>query len=334
MKQIIYIANSTGQNIEAWNLYQDGNMKLIHKVITHSQVQPINYIKNKSLLYAGVRPDNRIFVYSIKENGHLEKKGESRIPGSPNYISFSSDKKFLFCSSYHDNSISVIPLNENGIPKEPIQIIYNINGCHAALFNAKYNILFVTSLKEDCIYLYHLTKHGILKNTEQKLIQTKFSAGPRHIRFHPNEDFVYTINELNGTIDVWEIYIQKNIQKVKNIQNISIVENYIASNKYWSADIHITSCGNFLYASDRILNSISLFYINKNNGKLSFIKIYPTEIQPRTFCIDINNKYVIVAGQKSNKFTVYSIHEKTGYLKKLNTYSTGEEPLWTLACTI
>ncbi|QFQ32466.1 6-phosphogluconolactonase [Buchnera aphidicola (Aphis fabae)] len=334
MKQIIYISNSESQNIEVWNLCQNGNMKLIQKVNTHGQVQPINFIKDKNILYAGVRPENRIVTYTIKKDGTLEKKCESYIPGSPNYISFNSNKKFLFCSSYHTNSLSVIPLNEDGIPKEPIQIIYDIKGCHAALFNIKYNILFVTSLKEDYIYLYHLTKHGILKNTEQKFIQTKFNSGPRHITFHPNEDFVYTINELNGTIDVWEIYIQKNTPKVKNIQNISIVENHTVSNKYWSSDIHLTSCGNFLYVSDRILNSISLFYINQNNGKLSFIKIYTTEIQPRTFCIDFNNKYIIVAGQKSNKFTVYSINEKTGYLKKLNTYSTGKEPLWTLVYTI
>ncbi|QCI18269.1 6-phosphogluconolactonase [Buchnera aphidicola (Aphis nasturtii)] len=334
MKQIVYIANAKGQTIEAWNLYSNGHMELIQTVHTNGQVQPINYIKDKNLLYAGVRPENRIFVYTIKNNGHLEKKSESYIPGSPNYISFSSDKNFLFCSSYHTNSLSVIPLSKNGTPKDPIQIIYNIKGCHAALLNIKYNILFVTALKDNCIYLYYLTKNGILKNTEQKLIQTQLNSGPRHVTFHPNEDFVYTINELNGTIDVWKIYIQNNIPQLKNIQNISIVKNHIISNKYWSADIHLTSCGNFLYISDRILNSLSLFHINKNDGKISFISVYVTEQQPRAFCIDIHNKYIIVAGQKSNKFTVHSINKKTGCLKTLHTYSTGEEPIWTLICTI
>ncbi|QCI17112.1 6-phosphogluconolactonase [Buchnera aphidicola (Aphis helianthi)] len=334
MKKIVYIANSTSQNIEVWNLYQDGNMELIQKIDTDGQVQPINIIQNKNLLYAGVRPKNRIIVYTIKKNGNLEKISEVYIPGSPNYISFSANQKFLFCSSYHNNSVSVIPLNQDGIPKDPIQIIHNIQGCHAALFNVKYNILFITALKEDYIYLYYLTKHGILKSTEQKFIQTKFNSGPRHIVFHPNENFIYTINELNGTIDVWKIYVQKNIPMVQNIQNISLVEKHMVSNKYWSSDIHITSCGNFLYVSDRLLNSISLFHINKSNGKILFIKIYHTEIQPRTFCIDVNNKYLIVAGQKSNKFTVYSINKKTGDLNKLNTYFTGKEPLWILIHTI
>lgn len=334
MKQIVYIANSTSQTIEAWDLYPDGKMELIQTINTDGNVQPINYIKDKNLLYVGIRPKNRIIVYTIKKDGYLEKKNESCIPGSPNYISFSPKKNLLFCSSYHTNSLSVIPLNQYGIPKDPIQIIYDINGCHAALMNIKYNILFVTALKEDCIYLYNLTQHGILKHTKQKFIQTKLNSGPRHISFHPNADFIYTINELNGTIDVWKIYIRKNIFKVENIQNTSIIENNIIFHQYWSADIHLTSCGNFLYVSDRMLNSLSLFRINKNNGTISFVKIYYIEQQPRTFCIDFYDKYIIVASQKSNNFSIYSINQKTGYLTKLNTYSTGIEPLWILTYTI
>ncbi|WP_348769304.1 6-phosphogluconolactonase [Buchnera aphidicola] len=334
MKQIVYIANSMSQDIEIWDLYQNGNMQLIQKIETDGQVQPINLIKDKNLLYAGVRPDNRILVYTIEENGMLKKNSQIYIPGSPNYISFCSHKKFLFCSSYHHNSLSVIPLNKYGIPQDPIQIIYNIKGCHSALFNTKYNMLFITSLKEDCIYLYYLTKYGILKSTEQKFIQTKINSGPRHIVFHPNnQDFIYTINELNGTVDVWKIYIHQNEAKVKNIQNISIINN-VMCNTYWSADIHLTSCGSFLYVSDRTLNSISLFHVNQIDGTIVFINIYFTETQPRTFCIDEDNKYMIVAGQKSNKFSLYSIHKKNGDLNKIHTYSTGKEPLWTMICKI
>jgi len=189
MKQIVYVANSMSQNIEVWVLYKHGNMELIQTVQTDGQVQPISIIKNKNLLYAGVRPNNRIFTYLIDQNGLLKKIGESIIPGAPNYISFDNNENFLFCSSYHSNCISVSPLNKYGVPKNPIQIIYNIQGCHAAKFNNKYNILFITALKNDCIYLYHLKNFGILKNTEQKIIFTQSKSGPRHIVFHPNQNF-------------------------------------------------------------------------------------------------------------------------------------------------
>ncbi|CAL4322661.1 6-phosphogluconolactonase [Buchnera aphidicola] len=327
MKQIIYISNSESKNIEAWNLYEDGNMELIQKIETMGHVQPIAIIKDKNLLYAGVRPNNRIITYLIDNNGLLKKKGESMIPGSPNHISFNTEKNFLFCSSYHSNCISVSPLNKNGIPKNPIQIIHNIQGCHASQFNKKYKILFVTSLKNNRIYLYYLTDFGILKSTEQKFISSKSQSGPRHITFDTNENFAYTINELNGTIDVWKICQENIILKVKNIQNIKLsIQNL--ERQYWSADIHVTSCGKFLYASDRHLNTISLFHIHKHNNTLIFIKEYNTEEQPRSFCIDLNNKYLIVTGQKSNKLSIYKICKKTGELKKINQYLTGLGPLW------
>ncbi|WP_295164463.1 6-phosphogluconolactonase [uncultured Buchnera sp.] len=333
MKQIIYIANATSENIEVWNLYNNGDMELIQKVQTNGQVQPISIIKNKNLLYAGIRPNNRIVTYCIDKNGLLAKKGESIIPGTPNYISFDSSKKFLFCSSYHANCISVSPLDENGIPKNPIQIIHNIEGCHASKFNSKYNVLFVTSLKNDCIYLYYLTDFGILKSTEQKLVYSQIKSGPRHIIFHPNQNFSYTINELNGTVDVWKIYEENNLLKVKNIQNTKLSNNLIEK-KYWSSDIHITMCGNFLYVSDRYLNSISLFHINKSDNTIVFFKKYDTEEQPRSFCIDGNNSYLIVVGQKSNKLSLYKIYQKTGELEKVNQYKTSEGPLWITSLVI
>lgn len=330
MKQIVYIANGTSENIEVWSLYQNGDMNLLQQVSTNGQIQPMRIVKNKNFLYAGIRPNNKIITYIIKKNGCLEKKYESFIPGTPNYISFNKTNDFLFCSSYHSNCLSVSPLNKNGIPEKPIQIIYDIQGCHAARVNYKYNILFVMSLKEDRIYLYYLKNFGILKNTEQKFLKTQNKSGPRHIVFHPNQDFVYTINELNGTIDVWKINKTNNIIHIKNIQNINIFnQNNHFAKVYWSSDIQITSCGRFLYVSDRLFNTISLFHINKNN-KIIFFQSYNTEEQPRSFYIDKTNSYLIVASEKNNIFTIYNILKGTGELKKLNTYSTGNRPVWIL----
>ncbi|QCI21593.1 6-phosphogluconolactonase [Buchnera aphidicola (Hyadaphis tataricae)] len=328
MKQVVYIANSTIKTIETWDLSDNGNMNLIDKTFTDGEVQPINIIKHHNILYAGIRSDNKIIAYLIKTNGFLEKQNEISIPGAPNHISFDKNKKFLFCSSYHSNCITVIPLKTDGTLKKPIQIIQNIKGCHAAKMSYKHNILFVMSLKEDCIYLYDLTTFGILKNTAQISIKTKPNSGPRHLVIHPNQDFFYTINELDGTIDVWNIQNINDKKHVQKIQNINIFDrSKTALKNYWSADVHITSCGRFLYASDRFCNTISLFYIDKNN-KITFFTSYQTEVQPRSFCIDVNNSYLIVAGEKSNTFTIYDIQNTTGELNKIKTYNTGTRPVW------
>ncbi|CAL4321941.1 6-phosphogluconolactonase [Buchnera aphidicola] len=327
MKEIVYIAIPDHNIIEVWNLCRNGILKLIQTVVTDGQVQPINMIKNKNILYAGIRPNNRIIMYSIKHNGLLKKIHESSLPGSPNYIAFDFNNKFLFSCSYHFNCMSISLLNKNGIVQNPIQTIYNIKGCHAAKVNKKYNVLLLTSLQADCINLYYLTNNNQIKSTEQKVIYTQKNSGPRHISIHPNQDFVYTINELNSTIDVWNLYHEKNMVKIKKIQTINLFSSQL--NKYcWASDIHITSCGRFLYAADRASNTIQLFYIRSDNNKIIFFKSYLTEEQPRAFCITWNNHYLIVTGQKSNTFTIYSISYNTGELRKLNTYNTRIGALW------
>ncbi|WP_422667214.1 6-phosphogluconolactonase [Buchnera aphidicola] len=326
MKQIIYIAIPEKNIIEAWNLNKNGILQLIQKINTDGQVQPMNIIKNNNFLYVGIRPNNRIIIYSIKKNGFLELINEKSIPGSPNYISFDSQKKFLFCSSYHMNCLSILPLDNNYMIQEPIKTIYNIQGCHAAKINQKYNILIVTALKEDCLYLYYFNNKGTIKSTEQKCIYTEKNSGPRHIAIHPNQDYIYTVNEINGTIDIWNIYQNKNIIKIKKIQNINLFSAKL-QDFFWAADIHITSCGRFLYASDRSSNTINLFHIQSDNT-IVFYHYYITEKQPRSFCIDQYNKYLIVTGQKSNTFTIYSISFYTGELTKLNTYYTSQGALW------
>ncbi|QIE02008.1 beta-propeller fold lactonase family protein [Buchnera aphidicola] len=328
MKRVVYIANSDSKKIEVWSLYDNGDMNLIQKVETYSEVQPINIIQNKKLLYAGLS-NNEIITYKIDLNGLLTQASKIAFPAKANFFSFDQNKKFLFCSSYHSNSLIVSPLDIDGIPQNPIQIICDIKGCHAAKINYKYNILCITALKEDCIYLYYLTDCGILKDTEQKIFYTLKQSGPRHITFHPNQNIIYIINELSGTIDVWKIYYKNNSIQVKNIQNVHITNKTVLQN-YWSADIHITSCGRFLYATDRLLNIISLFYINPNNNKIIFFKSYKTVDQPRSFCIDSKDQYLIVAGEKSNTFIIYNIIQKTGELKKVNIYHTGNRPIWIL----
>lgn len=327
MKKVVYISSSESQSIEVWNLYNNGSMHLIQTVETYSPVQPINIIKNKKLLYAGVAKENQIITYDIDTNGLLCEKNIISFPGKANYLSFDKNKKLLFCSSYHANALIVSKLDENGLPKRPMQIIHNIYGCHAAKVNYKYNVLFITSLKEDCIYLYYLTDFGVLKDTEQKILYSQKQSGPRHITFHPNQDFMYTINELNGTIDIWKIYNQENIVQVKNIQNIYITNNKSITN-YWSSDIHITSCGRFLYAADRHLSIISLFHIDEHNKTIVFVESYATDLRPRSFHIDPENQYLIIAGEQSNTLIVYNISQDNGTLNKKYVYQTGHRPIW------
>ncbi len=55
--------------------------------------------------------------------------------------------------------------------------------------------------------------------------------------FHPNEQYAYCVNELNSSVDVWELKDPHgNIECVQTLDMMP--ENF--SDTRWAADIHIT----------------------------------------------------------------------------------------------
>jgi len=85
--------------------------------------------------------------------------------------------------------------------------------------------------------------------------------------------------------------------------------------EYSSADIHISPDGLFLYASNRVENTISIFSIGKN-GMVKLIGHEPTlgEV-PRNFTIDPTGNFLLVANQGTNNIVVFKRNLKTGLLK-------------------
>jgi len=323
MKTIIYVATPGSRQIQVLKISKNFNLKIIQILNTDGEIQPIFVFENR--LYAGIRPVHCIITYNIKTDGTLEKIGESPIPGSPNYLSLDKKKRFLFCASYRMGCLSVSRINELGIPTCPIQIIHNIDGCHYCNTGPDNTQLFVTSLKKNCIYLYSLTEYGLLlENTPYKL-NTHQGSGPRHMDFHPNKKYAYSINELNSTIDVWKL--KSNDTPIASIQNISILPkqyNY----KPWAADIHVHPSGSYVYACDRTASLISIFSIDKNNNKLKKIGFFSTEKQPRSFSISPNGQYLVVAGEISNSITLYTISDDVFYFQEKKKIKIEKRPVW------
>lgn len=323
MKTIIYVSAPGNNQIQVLKVNQNFNLKIIQTLDVDGEVQPIFISEN--CLYAGIRPKFQVITFNIKHDGTLEKIGESPIPGSPNYLSVDKKKRFLFCASYGKGCLSVSPINKLGVPQEPIQIFNNIEGCHYCNTDFENKILFATSLKKNCIYLYDLTCDNLPLYRKSYVLNTYPGSGPRHIDFHPKKKYIYSINELNGTIDVWKL--REHEKPIKFIQNISLLQR---KNNYtpWASDIHVHPSGSYLYACDRASSLLLIFKINKNSNKLKKIGSLPTEKQPRSFSISSNGQYLVVAGEISNSITLYEILNNSFYLQEREKISVAKRPIW------
>src|SRR5206468_9331229 len=82
-----------------------------------------------------------------------------------------------------------------------------------------------------------------------------------------------------------------------------------------SAELQIDPAGNLLYASNRGNDSIAVFSIDGQSGKLNRIQIVPSGgATPRNFTIDPTGKHVLVANQDSNNIVLFDRDLKTGKL--------------------
>jgi 6-phosphogluconolactonase len=83
-----------------------------------------------------------------------------------------------------------------------------------------------------------------------------------------------------------------------------------------SADIHVSSDGKFLYASNRSnSNTIAIYSINKK-GKLKLAGHQSTLGNgPRNFNFDPTGKFLLVGNQNSDEIVIFERNVATGLLK-------------------
>ncbi|VFP81104.1 6-phosphogluconolactonase [Buchnera aphidicola (Cinara kochiana kochiana)] len=329
MKKNIFISCSLNKHIEHWTLTE--NYILLKKSIfyTTGYPQPLKYNQKDKLLYVGETINNKIVTYKKYLNNQFKKIHEIKLSHTPNYISLNKNKTVLLMASYHGNRFKTFSLNSIGLINNISCIVKNIQGCHCIKIHYKYNLIFVSALKENKIYIYSIF---FKKNTKitivlKNIVYTVQKSGPRHMVFHPLNPFVYSINELNGTIDVWKIDNQ--LITLILIQSISLISD-AQTHHFWASDIHIHPSKKYLYACDRFHSIISFFSINDTTGILLHKYTYKTILQPRSFCISKDGKILIVVGEISNSMMIYRINNHTGYLAVKKEISIGNNPLWVL----
>lgn len=275
-------------------------------------------------------------VYSVNEDGAKSKvsaftynpnSGELLLLGAqdaqgadPCYIT--SDEKNVITANYSGGNISVFKKKINGGLTPAVQVLnhegHSVNAArqekphvHMVHFSPDKKFVLANDLGTDRLYVYRYYPDSEKKVLEfQDTIPIKTGSGPRHLTFHPNGKNLYLIQELDGTITVFN-YADG---KAKRIQETTIVKPDFKGVTS-AADIHVSSDGKFLYATNRgEANTISTFAI-QDNGKLTLKETIPTRGNgPRNFALSPDEKFVLVAHQYSNNVVIFKRDETTGLL--------------------
>jgi 6-phosphogluconolactonase len=184
---------------------------------------------------------------------------------------------------------------------------------HATVLSADNRFLFVPDLGMDKLVVYSFNdRTGEIKKSDAKTVKLTDGSGPRHFDFHPNGKWAYLIQELSGTVTVFN-YSNGSLKKSQTISTLPAG----FTNSFTSADIHVSPDGKFLYASNRdSSNTIAIFKINQQKGTLSLAGHQSTLGKtPRNFNFDPSANFLLVANQRTDDIVIFRRNLQSGLLR-------------------
>ena len=152
-------------------------------------------------------------------------------------------------------------------------------------------------------------------------------CGPRGINFHPSLRVAYVNCELDGTVVVCAVDEEKGLvpeQTVHcypdNFEGRGHPEN-LGMADYWGAEGCLTSDGSHYYYICRVHQSIAVFTVGRDDGKLRFSSRHAltANSNARNLTLDPNGKYLLVASQDADCVECFRIDAATGALELAHT---------------
>jgi 6-phosphogluconolactonase len=311
-----------------------GELTYVATVSGDGTVNPsfLTLAPDKRCLYAvneitgGKGPHGTVSAFAIDPlTRHLSYLNQQSTHGlAPCYASIEPQGRYCLVANYETGSVCVLPIREDGRLGEATDIVqFSGSGpnperqsgphAHMILPSPDHSFILVVDLGTDRLMAFRFDmERGKLIPADSPWTQMPPGTGPRHLAFHPYMPFTYVINELQSTVTVfhsaggWGAY--------KAVQTISTLpDNFKGPNL--GAEIKIAPSGRFVYASNRGSDSLVIYAVDQETGKLSLVGHQSSQgIGPRDFTIDPSGALLLVANQDTDTVVTFWINQDSGML--------------------
>jgi hypothetical protein len=149
-------------------------------------------------------------------------------------------------------------------------------------------------------------------------------SGPRHFVYHPTGRFLFLLNELTATVDVFAPAPTAPFTPCR--PSSALPEGF--AGKPWAADLRITPDGGLIFASERTSSTLQGFRVDAATGRLTPCGSTASETQPRGFAIGAAGRILVAAGEASHGITAYAIDAAAGTLTPTARRAVGRSPNW------
>ena len=253
----------------------------------------------------------------------------------PAHLSIHPSGKFVLVANYFGGSVAVLPILPDGslgaasdIKKDAGTIgprtaknappgSFAFSGhdqAHAHMIEADPSGRFVlhADLGLDQIFIWKFDdRAGVLTPNDPPSISLPPGDGPRHFAFHPNGRWFYSIQEEGSTVVLFDYDSAKG--RLTSRQTISSLPPGFAGSNFTS-EIMVSADGRFLYAGNRLHDSIAIFSIGEN-GALTFVtEEWTRGDYPRSFNVEPGGNFLYSCNQRGDTISSFRVNRKTGGL--------------------
>ncbi len=295
--------------------------------------------------FLAISPDQR-FLYCVTEIGDYQKKRTGAVAAfslcrqngaleplnrqpsggaGPCHLVVDATGRNVLVANYGGGSVAVLPVDELGRLKQPSCVIQHqgssVNprrqkGPHAHSINLDRNnrFAFAADLGLDKVLIYRFDPQaGTLEPNDPPFAKMAPGSGPRHFAFHPHGRFAYVINEMLCTVTAMRY--DPATGALEPFQTVDTLPRPRQPGDS-TAEVQVHPSGKFLYGSNRGHDSIVIFRIDSESGRLTLVGHEPTQGKiPRNFGMDPTGRWLFACNQNSDTVVVFRIDQQTGRLK-------------------
>jgi 6-phosphogluconolactonase len=297
----------------------------------------------------GVAKEGTVSAFAIdRADGKLSPLNTVRSGGAgPTYVSIHPSGRFVLVANYFGGSVAVLPILPDGRLGDPTDIkidagklgptratnappgslaISGHDRTHAHMIQADPSGRFVlhVDLGLDRIYVWAFDdRKGTLTPNQPAAIALPPGDGPRHFHFHPNSRWFYSIQEEASTVVLFDY--NGSTGQLTPRQTISTLPPGFAGSNF-SSEILISPDGRFLYAGNRLHDSIGILSIGPN-GDLTYLgEEWTRGNYPRSFNLDPTGRFLYCCNQRGDNIAIFETNPKTGTLKFTGHYTPVGNP--------
>ena len=252
--------------------------------------------------------------FAIETDGSLRALGQIATDGqAPCHLEVDPTGSYVLVANYTSGNIGVFQIDSTGNANRLVSFAQHTGSsvnlkrqqgphAHGIYLHPAGDKVYVADLGLDQVRVYGWNRaSGALEASHPASYSVQPGAGPRHLTFTPDGQYLYVINELDNTVNAFSLNDHRSVQSISTLP-----EDFTGISH--TSELMMHPSGRFVYGSNRGHDSIAAYEIDTTTGRLALLEIESTGGRtPRGFCVTPEGDFLLAGNQQSDTITSFRI---------------------------